>query len=440
VISLCVHRSPRPLAALVALAALVVAPAARATAQEPVRVVTLEQVVRASLERDPAAVGAEAALANARTDVLQAAGSWLPNVSVGSAYANSSNQRFDQATGRLVSESYTAELRGSYDIFTGGRRVLNQRSAGAQLAAADAQYASQRYATTLRATEVFYAAAAAADIVRAAEQRLERARAQLVAAQTRLELGTATQSDALRAELEVGNAEAALLDAESSRRNASLELGRQIGFGGQVRPADSALPDRGPTLPPLDELVRRATAASPGVLAAEASLRVRRAERLAAFTPYLPTLRLTGGYDWFAFDFPPEQRSWSLRLTGSLPIFNGFQREASLQRALSAERVADARARDAAIVARVAVESAAAEIASAERRVAIADRGVQLAREDLRVQEERYTLGMATILDLQASQVNLSDSEIAAVRARQSLGSATARLEAILGQRLREES
>jgi outer membrane protein len=408
-------------------------------AQDPPRVLTLDQVVQLALDRDPTAVAAEAAVANARADMLQAAGTWLPSVSVGSNYNNSSNQRFDQSTGRLVSESYTAQVNAGYDIFTGGRRVLGQRSAGAHMAAADAQYASQLYATTLRATEVFYAAAAASDIVSAAEQRLQRARDQLLAAETRLELGTATQSDALRAEIEVGNAEAALLDAESSLRYTTLELGRQVGVSGQVRPAAAALPDRAPPLPPLEQLVQRATASSPAVVAAGATYRLRRTERLAAYAPYLPTVRLTGGYDWFSFDWPPEQRSWSLRLAATLPVFNGFQREASVQRATSAERVAQARARDAALVARVSVESAAADIASAERRVAIADRSVLLAREDLRVQEERYSMGMATILDLQTSQVNLSDSEISAVRARQALGTATARLEAILGQRLREE-
>jgi outer membrane protein len=410
-----------------------------AAAQEP-RVLTLDQVVRLALEHDPSAVAAEATLSNARADALQAAGSWLPTIGVGSNYNNSSNQRFDQSTGRLVSESYSAQVNASYDVFTGGRRVLGQRSARAFMTSAGAQFESQRYTTMLRATEAFYAAAAAADIVGAAEQRLQRARDQLTAAQTRLELGTATQSDALRAELEVGNAEAALLDAESAMRYSALELGRQVGVSGQVRTAEAALPDRAPRLPSLDVLVQRATGASPAVLAASSTARLRRTERLAAYAPYLPTIRLTGGYDWFAFDWPPEQRSWSLRLAATLPVFNGFQREAALQRAISAERVAEARARDAVLVARVAVESAAADIASAERRVAIADRAVQLAREDLRVQEERYGMGVSTILDLQASQVNLSDAEISAVRARQALGTATARLEAILGQRLREES
>lgn len=422
----------------IALTALILV-AQAASGQDASRVMTLDQVVRIAVERDPAAVAAEGALSNARADRLRQTGTWLPSVTVNSFYSNSSNERFDQTTGQLQSESYTAQLQGGYDVFTGGRRFFTQRTVGAQVDAAGAEYDVQRFATILAATEAFYAAAAASDLVQVAEQRLERARAQMVAAETRLELGTATQSDALRAEIEVGNAESALLDAQSAMRNTTLELGRKVGFAGQVRPAPAALPDSAPPLPPLDVLVERATSASPAVVAANATLRSRRAERLSSFTPYLPTVRLTGGYDWSSFDFPPQERSWSMRLTASLPVFNGFQREAELQRSGANERVAEARARDAEIAARVAVESAAAEIASAERRVTIADRSVVLAREDLRVQEERYAIGVATILDLQTSQVARSDAEIAAVRARQTLGTATARLEAILGQKLRED-
>lgn len=420
------------------LIALMLIPAASG-AQEAPRVMTLDQVVRIAVERDPAAVAAEGVLSSARADRLQQRGTWLPSVTLNSFYGNSSNERFDQATGQLQSESYTAQLQGGVDLFTGGRRILAQRTVNAQVAAADAQYESQRFNTILGVTAAFYAAAAASDLVSVAEQRLQRARDQMSAAETRLELGTSTQSDALRAEIEVGNAEVALLDAQSDLRNTTLELGRRVGVAGQVLPAPAALPDRAPTLPSLAALVEQATSSSPSVIAAESNLRSRRSERLSAYTPYLPTLRMTGGYDWTSFEFPPQARSWSMRLTASLPVFNGFQREAALQRAAANERVAESRARDAAIAARAAVESAAAEMTSAERRVVIADRSILLAREDLRVQEERYEIGVATILELQTSQVALSDAEIAAVRARQGLGTAMARLEAILGQTLRED-
>ena len=75
---------------------------------------------------------------------------------------------------------------------------------------------------------------------------------------------------------------------------------------------------------------------------------------------------------------------------------------------------------------------------TAARRVQIARRALELAREDLRVIEERYRIGVATILDLQTSQVALAEAEIEWVRVRQDLGVAVAALEAVLGEPIPE--
>ncbi len=407
-------------------------------AQAPVQTVTLDEAIERSVAVDPAAVSAASGISSARADVLQSRGAWLPTLSLNSTYANSSNQRFDQATGSLVSENYSAQLSTGLEIFDGGRRIAEARSAGARERAASAAYREQRYRTALTTTESFYGAAAAGELVSAARQRTERARQQMEFARTRLEVGTATRSDVLRAELELGNAELALLEAESGLRTARLQLGQRIGVAGEVQPAAAALPERGPLLPSEEELIALAERSAPAALSARASYDERRAVRLSSLTQYAPTLRATGGYDWSAFRFPPDERSWSLRLIASFPVLNGFQREAGLTRARAAERAAEARARDASIAARVAAADAAREIGSAERRVEIARRSVELAREDLRVQEERYRIGAATILDLQASQVALTEAEVGWVRARQGLGVSVARLEAVLGEPVRE--
>lgn len=399
---------------------------------------TLEEAIWRALEHDPAAVAAEGAISSASADLLEARGAWLPSLSINSSYSNSSNQRFDQASGRLVSESYTAQASAGYDLFDGGRRYFQGRSVGARVKSADAAYRAQRFQTILKTTEAFYGTVAASELLRVANQRLERARQQLDFARTRLEVGTATRSDVLRAELEVGNAELALVDAESALRSTELRLGRLVGLERGAKPASAELPGRAPDLPARDEIVQRAISRSPDVLSTRASLDERKASRWVLRTVYLPTLRLSGGYDWFSYQFPPDQRSWSLRLTASLPLFNGFQREAASSRAAVAERSAEARARDAVLGARVAAEDAVQEIDSAERRVQIAERAVELAHEDLRVQEERYRIGNATIVELQTSQLALVDAEAAHVRARHALGVAVARLEAVLGEKLVE--
>ncbi|HEX6589523.1 MAG TPA: TolC family protein [Longimicrobiales bacterium] len=418
-----------------ALAVVVVSPSSAQDGADA-RTLTLAEAVELAARHDPAFLAAEADVARARADRLQARGTFLPSVSANGFYSNSSNERFDQTTGRLVSESYTAQLQGSYDLFAGGRRLLDNRAADRELDAARAVHRSRRFETELVATEAFYAVAAASDLVDVATQRLTRAQQQHEFARTRLELGTATTSDALRAEIEVANAELALHEARSALNVAAFELGRITGLGGAVHAERHSLPDAAPELPPLDELLALADRAAPGVVAAEAIESSARALRFAAMSAYLPTLRLTAGYDWFSFEFPPDQESWSMRLFASVPIFNGFQREAAVQRAAATEDLAQAQARDARLAARAEVQAAAAEVELAEQRVAISTRTVALAEEDLRVQEERYRIGAATILDLQASQLALAEAQISNVRSKQSLGGAVARLEAILGENL----
>ncbi len=401
---------------------------------EAPRTVTLQEAILLANQNHPVMIAGEAAVQSAESARLQALGAFLPTLTASSGFTDSSNQRFDQSSGRLVSTSYTAQTQASYEIFSAGRRLVTYRSSVAGVAAADAELREATFRTALQTTSSFYDAAAAAELLTVANRRVDRARRQLEFAKTRLEVGTATRSDVLRAELELGNAEVAQIDAESALRSARLALGRQIGLGGEVQPVAAALPDAPPALPAADSLANVAERSSPLVVSAKASHAQRRAERLSSYTFYFPTLRLNGGYDWFNVEYPPSRRSWSLRLTASLPVFNGFQREAELSRAAAAERTAEAMSKDAALAARAGAIDARQQVESAGRRVTIARRAVELAQEDLRVQEERYQLGVATILELQTSQVALAQAEADYVSARQRLGVAVATLEAVLGQ------
>lgn len=405
-------------------------------AARQVRTVTLDEAITLANRNHPATVAAESQVSTAAASRLESFGSFLPTLSVNGVYANSSNERFDQATGRLVSTSYTAQTQVGWDVFTAGRRLFGYRAANARLASSEANLVEARFNTALQTTSAFYEAAAAVELLDVARQRLERARQQQDFAATRLEVGTATRSDVLRAELEVGNAELAVIDAESALRSARLDLGRQVGTGGEVQPAESVLPETPPALPSADALAEQAAATSPVVVSAAAAARESGITRFSSYTNYIPSLRLTGGVDWFSPTYPPQTRSWNMRLTASLPVFNGFTREANIQRAEASERIAEARARDAELGARAAAVDAAQQIDSNGRRVAIARRTVELAREDLRVQEERYQIGSATIVELQTSQLAVAEAESNFVRARQQLGVAVATLEAVLGERI----
>ena len=319
-------------------------PSRSARAQVELEPITREEAVRLALERSPADVGARGATRVAEAGVLEARGAWFPSLSANSTYANSSNERFDQSTGQLVSESYTAQLQSSYELFTGGRKLAQWQGASASLRAAEARERGQRFTTILETTQIFYQAAAAEELLTAARQRLDRAARQQDFAETRRLLGTATRSDALRAELERADAELAVIDAEAQLRTARLDLGRQVGRPGPVRPAAGALPEEPPAVPAVDLLVERAEDNAPEAVATRAELERARSEKREAWGQFVPALRLTGSYDWFSFRWPPDEESWSLRLIASLPLYNGFVREATVARAEAERRTAEAEA------------------------------------------------------------------------------------------------
>jgi outer membrane protein TolC len=178
--------------------------------------------------------------------------------------------------------------------------------------------------------------------------------------------------------------------------------------------------------------------AAPSVRAAEAATSAAGAAYSAARTQYLPTLRLSSGYNWANEDpaFRGGSTSWSLSVSGSYPIFNGFQREATIDRAEQTRNVARLQEEDARLGARQEADAALRALSTAAAAIEIAQEAVLVAEEDLRVVRERYRVGVATVLDVVTSQIALDQARVNLVGARYDYLTAKSQLEAILGREL----
>ena len=98
--------------------------------------------------------------------------------------------------------------------------------------------------------------------------------------------------------------------------------------------------------------------------------------------------------------------------------------------------MAQLREDDARLGAREEADAALQQIRTAERAIEIAEEAVLVAREDLRVVRERYTVGVATILDVIISQAAADQAAADAVTTRYDYLLARAELEAVLGREL----
>lgn len=426
----------------VALAAALVAVPAAAGAQEAPPRMTLDEALERALARSPQLAQSEQQLVAAQQGERTAAGAFLPSLS-GSWGGNvRSSQRFDPVTDEIVSaassDSYSAGLSAGYTLFAGGERFAARDQARADLEAASARMDDQRYDVAFQTRSLFIQGLRQEELLEVARARIEQAETSLEMTRRQAQVGSATRSDSLRARLEFINAQQAVLEAEVALRNARVSLGRQVGVAGPVIPEPLDQVERTPLALTADEILARAEAASPQVVAAGAASGAAEAAVASSRTAWWPSLSLSSGLNWNSQQFGFEQplRSWSVGLSMSYPIFNGFQREAGIARAEASYRSTVAQEQDARLGARQEADAALATLTTAERAIEIAEQGLVVAREDLRVVRQRYEVGVARIFDVITSQVALDQARVDMVTARYDYLVARAELEAILGTEL----
>lgn len=345
----------------------------------------------------------------------------------------------------------------------------------------------------------YLAALRARDNVVLTRRELDAAAEALRLAEARASAGAASRLDVAQAEVEHGRAQVALLQADATAEAEKLLLVQRLGL--DVTSAfelTTELVVFEPTWS-LDELTTAAMHGHPQLVAARAAESAGAAAARAARMQYLPTISLSGGwsgwtrmtrnegylieqaeeaatnrvqgcqrtndlYSRLAQPLPPEDCSrfvltdanraaileqnamWPFNFTKeppsfglvlSMPIFNGFTREAQLQTAAAAASDAKHQRREEELNRRTAVATSFLALQTAYRAVAIEERNVRAAAEQLELATERYRLGAGSILELTQAQATRARADQAHLAALYSFHENLAALEAAAGRRLR---
>jgi outer membrane protein TolC len=404
--------------------------------------VTLDEAIQRALHAQPAMVQARGDVRNAGAEMRASIGAFLPSITANASSARAGGTRFDpdqnQIVDRAASTTFTGNLSASLGLFSGFRRFADRRASAAGQDVAEAGLINQRFQVILLTKQAFYDAIAREELVRVAESQVRRAQQQLQIAVEKLRAGSATRSDSLRATVDHGNARIALLEARANLSTAHANLGRQIGVDSAVR----AVPDTTlPVLPDTAQLRAATLASAPQILQAEAQARAAHSQVAVSRSAYWPSISASVSSSYSGFNEPWISTStygngWSVRFGVSWPLFDGFARERQLTNAFVQSDLAQARAADARrqVIAQFTEQLAA--LATAYEKITIARANVAAATEDLRVQNERYRVGAATILDLLTSQAALTTAETDHVQARFDYLIARAQVEALMGRAL----
>jgi outer membrane protein len=409
--------------------------------------VTVGEAVSAALHVSPAMAQASGDVRTGESGERVAYGQFLPSLTFNSLAFQSGQHSLvttpvttPPATPLLTypSQSYSAGLVASYDIFTGGRRGADIAAARATTRAADAGLIQQRYGVALAAKQTFYAELRSHDLVQVARNAVATAERAEQYADSRMRRGTATRADVLLARLNASTARQALIAARDTLTTNAYALGRLVGLGGAVAATGGdSLPN--PALALSDSaIVQLAVLSGPSVRAADEASRASEAQVRSAQTQYVPDIKLSGGYNWAnnSLAFSAVRPGWVVELGTSYPLFNGFLREDDVTRASATAHTARANAADQHRFARAEAERLLASVRFASENIRESEEAARVAAENLRVVSVRYQNGVATFLDLSTAQVDEQQAGIALVTARYNYQIARASLEALVGREL----
>jgi outer membrane protein TolC len=289
------------------------------------------------------------------------------------------------------------------------------RSAGASREATRGRTQATRADIALQANQQFYALLKAIKLATVARQTLLLSQNQLKRTEALFELGSVAKGDVLKQQVLVSQAK---LDDINTHSAIEVERARLVGVLG-MDPGTKLEIDTTLTEATLEAdsatVWRDAFANRPELAAARASLASARASLGGAQGRRYPSLSGNWSYGYSVGDHFPkslnevdDNSSRSVSFGVSLPLFDGRNTRGAIQQAKARKLQAEYAVRDQELAIGVDVEAALQAVSQARERIQVASDEQAAADEDLKLSQEKYDVGSATVLELIDAQVALT--------------------------------
>jgi outer membrane protein TolC len=403
----------------------------------------------AELDRDnPTIEQAAQRVEGAAGLVRQARGALLPTlVASGSYVRNSSEARIDFA--RMLPalppgveapeiviqplDAFSATLALRVPLFV-PRAYFELRSLEHTEQAARAHAESVRANLRLALSQAAYATAALGELVRASEHAVELAVEHVQSSERRVQAGTASALDVLRARADHSRRESERVRVRAELERAELLLGVLLGRRGPVRVVVADI-EPGP-LPTAEAAEQRALANRPELEALRAESAAAGAQVDAARARFWPELAVTGAA--FASDEPyptGDRTGYRVAVELSVPLYDGGVRYGKRRQAEASVEVARSAMREKELEILQQLADARRDVSTAHERLRLARVQRTLVSEAAASAKRSFDAGIATTLDVLDANDRLYQAEVLAADAQARLAQAWFALQRALGER-----
>jgi TolC family type I secretion outer membrane protein len=417
------------------------------------RGLTLQQALELAGQHSPVLKASQHDVQSAEEQRTIAGAAYLPRVEATETWTNTNNPtqvfgtllnqgRFTQAGFDINHlnrpspiENYRLQLSLIQPVYNGGRERLSLAMAEIGQAASQEGFQSTRQRVLFSVTRTYYDLVLAKALLTVARQTTQIAEANLKQIQSRYSGGATVKSDLLQAEVRLASLREEAIRADQAVRVAGIALRHAIGLDEPVDAVEALSAEEARQVD-LEAAVAKALEGRPDFRMLSAEHHKAEVGIQLARSAYLPTFNLQTSYELNnTAPFSPNGSNNYVALgVISLNLFNGMSDAAQVRKA----RAQEEKARQTLEAKRREIEVEVVEAyyghAAARERIAVSEGAVAQAEENLRIVRNRYTSGLATVIDLLTAELVLNQAKHNRMRALYDERIGRSRLELVTGQ------
>jgi len=384
---------------------------------------TLEESIRLALAKNPNHLATEERLETAKAQVREAAANFFPSLNAQGLqtideklfvleFPSFIPGQLPQRISIDFTKDYQFALSLSLPLFTSGRLTSGFKQAKYNLLATEEVVRQSKHMTVFNAKQAFYGCLLAESFVKVAEEAVEVAEKHYKNVKSLYEVGMASKFDLLRSEVQVANLKPQLIKARNNLKIAELALKTLLGLDLSQPVEIKGDLTYEPFNPDLEESISKALSNRPEISQLRYQKDVAGEMLKMSRASNLPTIALSGAFNYWADKFSFKRDTWesyyTINLVFSMPLFNGFATSARVAQSKAMIREIELTDQGLQNMIKFEVSEALLKLKEANESLLSQEKNVEQAQESLRIAELNFAEGMATTLDVSSAQAALT--------------------------------
>jgi len=330
----------------------------------------------------------------------------------------------------------TYGFKATQQLYDFGKTGSNVQAAEFVLKAREAGAARAKNRAALEFIMAYYDLLEAGEILKVAEEETTRYEAHRKDAEARLKAGVVTRNEVLQVQVILADSKLRFLNAENTLANKRSKVNSLL-----LRPLNEELHPveivGTPALPAtLEEAWAAAERENPDLADLNARIASREETGHAVRAEYLPTVYVSGGYEYSENQYQVHEDNWSVIAGVNVNLFAGgatSARMGAIRSEIASLRITRDKLLDA---VRLEVQAAWLDVQSSKQKIDVAYAAVDQAAENLRLQRLRYQEGVSIASEVLDAVTLMTTAETNAWKANFGLKRAEAALLHAVGRDL----